>query len=221
MKKNKGASELILSLVVFLMMLQGCSVLPPQSPAPNYYILHCLNNIGQNGPVKGAVSPNHQTLVVGPIEIPTYLQRTQVVIRSKGNGLLVSSFHRWAEPLDSAIERIVAKDIALLSGARIESYPFSMNIPSYEDTLHLRLFVNVYELDTIEEEKKCRLDGEYVMLSPNGDELIRDSFHLASSIKTVSFPEAVRCENGLINQLSKTIWESMAKILHKRSMGKH
>ncbi len=220
MKKNKGPSQLIFFFIVTLLLLQGCSVFPPKSPAPKYYVLHCLNNIRQNAPVKGAVSPNRQTLVVGPIEIPNYLQRTQVVMHLKGNRLLISNFHRWAEPLESAIERILAKDIALLSGMRLETYPFSFNIPSEQNTLYLRLIVNIYELDTVVEQKECRLDGEFTILSSTGAQLIRKAYHFVSNLKTVSFPQAVSCENDLINQLSKTIWESLAKTLHEKNREK-
>ena len=50
-------------------------------------------------------------LVVGPVTMPEYLQRPQIVRRTHGSALDVDDFHRWAEPLKDAVPRVLAQNL--------------------------------------------------------------------------------------------------------------
>jgi hypothetical protein len=54
-------------------------------------------------------------IVVGPVLLPGYLDRSQIVIRSGADRVDLSTFHRWAEPLADGIARTLAEEI----GARV------------------------------------------------------------------------------------------------------
>jgi uncharacterized protein len=53
------------------------------------------------------------TLAVGPVEIPDYLDRHQIVTRAGANELVVSEFDRWAGSLQEEITRSL---VAVLAG---------------------------------------------------------------------------------------------------------
>jgi uncharacterized lipoprotein YmbA len=69
-------------------------------------------------------------LVVGPIGIPAYLDRKQIVTRSGGNELILAEFNRWGRTLESEITgALIAQLQERLSPAGIsavswESVPF-------------------------------------------------------------------------------------------------
>ncbi len=64
------------------------------------------------------------SLGVGPVTIPSYLDRPHLVSRLSGNELRVDDFHQWAEPLKANISRVIAENLSVLTNARhIHSYP--------------------------------------------------------------------------------------------------
>ncbi|MDJ0784692.1 MAG: PqiC family protein [Desulfosarcinaceae bacterium] len=62
---------------------------------------------------------------VGPVYLPTYLDRAQIVTRSGDHTLAVNDFHRWAGPLDEEIQRVLVVSITkALPGAEVLPYPW-------------------------------------------------------------------------------------------------
>jgi uncharacterized protein len=51
---------------------------------------------------------------IGPITLPRYLDRPQIVTRVDHNQLALSEFERWAEPLQDNITRVIGEHLALL-----------------------------------------------------------------------------------------------------------
>lgn len=85
-------------------------------------------------------------LGVGPVTIPAYLDRPQIVTRADGNELLVNDFRQWAEPLRSAITRVIREDLALATGARhVYAHPWSRS-----DAIDFQVTLDVirFEADT-------------------------------------------------------------------------
>ena len=71
-------------------------------------------------------APAEFTLGVGPVTIPGYLDRPQIVTRADGNQLLVDDFRQWAEPLRASITRVMREDLALSTGARhVYAHPWN------------------------------------------------------------------------------------------------
>jgi uncharacterized protein len=61
---------------------------------------------------------------VGPVIMPGYLRRSQIVTRT-GDQLDVAMFHRWAEPLEDGIARVLADEIsARVPTDRIVMFPW-------------------------------------------------------------------------------------------------
>jgi uncharacterized protein len=52
---------------------------------------------------------------IGPVIMPGYLDRIQIVTRTGTDQVDISEFHRWAEPLEDGIARILAQEV----GARV------------------------------------------------------------------------------------------------------
>ena len=95
------------------MLVAGCAT----TPREQFYTL------GDTAPaVTGATST--LTLALGPIDLPQYLDRPQIVSRSGDNRLNVDEFHRWGGALDQEIERVLAAQLAAgLGTQRVYSYP--------------------------------------------------------------------------------------------------
>jgi uncharacterized lipoprotein YmbA len=65
-------------------------------------------------------------LGLGPLRVPDYLSRTQIVTRISSSEVHVDEFNRWAEPIDDAIYRNVAASVdGQVDGLVVVGYPFS------------------------------------------------------------------------------------------------
>ena len=87
-----------------LLVVAGCS----ESPPTHFYTLS-----GMQLPPAGANAP--KTVVgVGPVTLPEYLDRPQIVTRASGNRVVLASFHSWVEPVDSMFTRVLVGNLSSL-----------------------------------------------------------------------------------------------------------
>ena len=91
-----------------LLLVLGCT----SSPASRFYTLSSLQEGGGN-PKK---SPSDQglTIVVGPVKLPEYLDRAEIVARSGSNRIMVSDFDLWAGSLAEDFGEALAENLSVL-----------------------------------------------------------------------------------------------------------
>ncbi len=62
---------------------------------------------------------------LGPLDLPGYLARPQIVTRGTNAEIIINDFRRWAEPVDESIHRIVAANVeSLVDDVIVVSYPY-------------------------------------------------------------------------------------------------
>jgi uncharacterized lipoprotein YmbA len=54
------------------------------------------------------------TIAIGPVRVPDYLDRPQIVTRSGKNELKLSEFDRWAGSFENDVNRVLVEDISSL-----------------------------------------------------------------------------------------------------------
>ena len=95
MTRPARLSRATLCSALVVLLLAGCA----HTPKPNYYVLsgprEVTNSAVRNGPPIG----------LGPITLPDYLDRPQIVTRASDSRLALSNEHRWAEPLAASFSR--------------------------------------------------------------------------------------------------------------------
>ncbi len=103
-----------LPLALLCMLLCGCS----DNRTSNYYRL--------TASAAPAPTGNRPSLGIGPIEVPQYLNRSNLVYSEEANLVTVSSYERWAEPLADGIQRVLGFNLAAsLNTQSIQAYPWS------------------------------------------------------------------------------------------------
>ena len=55
---------------------------------------------------------------LGPLTLPQYLDRPDIVTRAGANQMRLGDFSQWAEPLEPLLTRIMAEDLYALLGAK-------------------------------------------------------------------------------------------------------
>jgi len=96
-------------LLALTCLLPGCISFGKPSPETEYYLLTAEAEV----PANLASAAEKQQLSVGPVLIPEFLDRPQIVTRS-GSRAQISDQQRWAEPLDTSVLRVVSENLERL-----------------------------------------------------------------------------------------------------------
>src|SRR5580658_7436380 len=100
-----------------LCLAAGCSVIPPQpKDQTQYYVLTPMTDPATTPITQTAGMPANISIGLGPIHIPDYLDRSQIVTRSAGNAIKLSETDRWAEPLGAGFGQAMAQDLTAILG---------------------------------------------------------------------------------------------------------
>ena len=90
----------------------GAERLPGDYPPTHFYLLPPRTS-GDTAPPASA-GPRDLTLAVGPVTVPPYLDRPQIVTRTSRAKLTLADFEQWAGPLADTTARVLSEDLALL-----------------------------------------------------------------------------------------------------------
>ena len=120
-----SGNKTILCLLFFL--FAGCA----SSPPPRFYMLSPISKEVQVDHSTGTVSCFN--IGVGPVRLPEYTNRPQIVTRTSQNELSRAQFDLWAEPLAYTLPRVIAENLArLLCINRIYLFPWERSVkPDY------------------------------------------------------------------------------------------
>ncbi|MBW1896025.1 MAG: membrane integrity-associated transporter subunit PqiC [Deltaproteobacteria bacterium] len=110
---------LMLALVALWIALAGCASSPPS----RFYMLTPLHGSEEESTQKA--NERCMLIGVGPIEVPAYLDRPQIITRISQNELDLAEFHKWAEPLKDSLARVLVQNLStLLCTKGVFSFPW-------------------------------------------------------------------------------------------------
>ena len=106
-----------IALCVSSLMLSGCI----RSMPPKFYLLHPMQEAAA-----GKQSAQSLSIGVGPVHMPEYLDRPQIVTRVSPGEVRLAEFERWAEPLKGNFSRVLGENLSqLLATDRIAIFPWT------------------------------------------------------------------------------------------------
>lgn len=118
---NTGAVGLILALA-----FGGC-IATSNSPTPRFYALQAMDESQVSGKFN---IPSSIIIGIGPVKIPEYQNRPQIVTQDANNLITFAQFDRWGEPLDLALLRLVAANLSImLPGVTLATSPWNLDTP--------------------------------------------------------------------------------------------
>src|SRR5450631_3132830 len=88
-------------LVILCLGLGGCISIPA-STTPRFYMLSAIN---ENQVSKKIIIAPDVIIGIGPVKIPEFLDRPQMVTRTKEGMIRFAQFDRWGESLDLGVTR--------------------------------------------------------------------------------------------------------------------
>ncbi len=180
--------------------LAACQSLPT-----NFYLLTPIHESGDGGTANPNIGPS---IGVGPIEIPNYLDRPQIVTTSPSGTVTLGEFDRWAEELQDGFARVLGANLAtLVPTNRITVFPWRRAAAIDYQVL---VQVMAFEPDT---DGSAVLNAHWSVLGPGGTvELLRKETRLrepAAELKSTTYADSVAAMSRTLAILSHEIADSI------------
>jgi hypothetical protein len=103
-------------IAVMLSVLAGCATTPPS----RFYILSPVTADAATQPAGPATA-----IGVGPVDLPKYLNRPQIAVRSGANELFYDETQRWAETLQDNVTAVLTENLSrLVPTDRVAVFPW-------------------------------------------------------------------------------------------------
>ncbi len=110
---------MLLWVVVFGVLAGGCLNLKPQ---PNPTRQFTLSKI-ETDPIVSSLNGNAPTIGFRRIGIPEYLKSNKIALRESIHEINYLPFHRWAEPLESGVARLLGEYLVITGTASATFIP--------------------------------------------------------------------------------------------------
>ena len=202
----------MLTLVVAL-IFAACSVLPPHQDRSHFILLAPSSTQGSVGAQIGEGEKLTSAAIgLGPIQLPEYLDRPELVIRTSPNGFELSGTERWAEPLSDNFRHVLASDLTNLLGTdNIVQYPW---YPGTRLEYTVRVQVQRFEVDT---SKTAVLVARWELRTPQGDQtLTTRDIHLSHAMTSLAGDVAAAALSDELAELAGQIASAVTQIEQQR-----
>lgn len=175
------------SLILASLTLAGCSA----TPATRFYSLASVAPPASESPRPAG---QNQSVAVGSVTLPAYLDRPQVVTRSGVYAVDMAEFDRWSEPLQDMVPRVIAENLSILLGSDQVYLSPRRNLPGL--THQVDIAIDRFDLD----------DQDRVVLAARWDLVERSHDEVVSSRKvTITEAAADRSYDTIVAAMSKAL----------------
>jgi hypothetical protein len=164
-------------------------------------------------------SPHNVVIAIGPVHVPDYLDRPQIVTRSGKNELKLSEFDRWAGSLEADISRVLVENISGFSPA--DSLSVVRWTPYAESRVPASLRVQVI-VDRFEGTlgHSVQLKAQWTIFGSDGGLLRRKESQLTEKVAVSSYNALVAAMSRALGRLSLDIFEGIAPALQSEQARK-
>ncbi len=130
----------VLRCACFIFVLSGCISVPNSLP-PRFYMLQAISD---DQVIQKINIVSDALIAVGPVKIPEYQDRPQIVTQSKEKMLKFAQFDRWGESLGLGVARLIREDLTdMLPGVKLTLYPWDPAV-----LVRYQVVVEIVQLDS-------------------------------------------------------------------------
>ncbi|HEX7629323.1 MAG TPA: PqiC family protein, partial [Candidatus Methylomirabilis sp.] len=188
----------LVGLAATLVWLGGC--LGGTSASPTYYTLTSVEAPAPDSSQAGLA------LGVGPVRLPAYLDRPQLVTRTGRDALNLAEFDLWAEPLKAGVPRVLGNNLAALLGTnRVTAFPWGRShAVQYQIAVDVTRFEGAAGGDVV-------LGARWRILGHDGAELAAKQATITEATGAAGSDALVAAMNRALGALSR----DLAAALHE------
>lgn len=197
MKKSLFLSCSISALVVLILAIAGCISIP-NSPNPRFYMLKAMDKPGAGQTFS---VPAGTIISIGPVDIPEYQNRPQIVTQDKNKMLNVAQFDRWGEQLNIAITRTLIENLTmLLPDANFELFPASFAIP-----VNYQVIVDIVQLESNLNSEVFFAAQWSIIRDTDRKMMLNKRYEASQPVKPNNYSGLVKALNDICASFSKEI----------------
>jgi len=200
MKRHGARHGASLFVSAVALILAGCAGV---ADSTRYYVLSSTS-AGPSGSqrIPASSAAAGVAVGVGPVVIPGYLNRAQIVTRTGGDEVEISMYHRWAEPLDNGIAQVLANELATQIGSeRIAVFPWRGGIARVLD-YQVAVIILRFEGSL---GGQVTLDARWRVVGRDGQELALKRSTLIEPVTGSGYQPLVMGMNRLVGTLAREI----------------
>jgi len=197
-------SQPLAFLIILAWLAIGCGT---TKPARFYLLTSQLSDVES---VQQA-NPSSPMILVGPVRLPEYLNRSQIIRFSTANELKPNEYHRWAEPLENNVARVLAENLRQqLQNDRVLLYP-GLNVRHFD----YRVTIDVIRFD-VDTSNHVVLTANWALLVDHGDEVLRiQQLTVREPVQNRDYGSIVATQSRALGKLSAAMAREINRTIDK------
>lgn len=204
---NRNAA--IVALGILLIAAIGCSTTAPS----RFYTLTPLTNGDEQ--MNQFTAAHGLSVEVGPVMLPKYLDRPQIITRSSPNIVHTAEFDRWAEPLKNGVLRVLVENLShLLEPDRLPVYSWEAATAA---DYRVRVYVSRFDGRL---GGKVFLTAGWTIDNKNNEILMENRATITEASAQSSFEAMVLAESRALAVLSRDIAADVCQVIKGTPCGK-
>ena len=198
----KCRSVFLFGHVVLILLLSGCM---RDSKPSQFYMLNADSGVA--GTVRSPASTQGPVIGLGPIRIPEYLNRPQMIVAVSDNQFQLAENHRWAERLDQNISLALFKALPSQLGTdRIVRYPWSQR-----QAIDYQVGIDILEFN-VDASGQSRLIAQWFIKHKDKPAIDKRSVYQFPA-STTDYTVMVKAQSQCLTKLGQEIAETLRRLM--------
>jgi len=195
----------ILFAGVIAASVMGCSyiaksILAPQKDVSKFYLLTPTADTAAPATGTSQSTNGNFVLGLGPIKLPPYLDRPEVVTRAAPNRLELSKEDRWGESIQNGFTSAMQRNLAAQTGAVVIVFPWYSTVH-----IDMQVQIDIYRCET-DSQGTATLSAKWTILDSTGKNILYTvEAHLTQPSKPGDNTESAAALSRTIGDLSGQI----------------
>jgi uncharacterized protein len=211
MRNASSGPHPLLILGVLATILAGCA-----SPSSQFYQLHAMPE--RTPPTSDPSTGRGITVTIGPVHMPDYLERPQMVTRAGDNELKLSEFHRWAGSLENDVTRVLVEDISGLLPA--DQFSVTRWVPYLDHqrpaSCRVEVFVDRFD-GTLDD--SVVLKAQWVVFGQSSSALLRKESLTKEPVEGDRYDALAAAMSRVLGSVSRDIGDGVLSVCEKVQTG--
>jgi uncharacterized protein len=195
MTSSRPCRFIVLFFALAILIHSGCARTQPA----RFYALTSIPEIAIADPENLIL--NGKTIGVGPVEIPSYLDRPQIVTLKGPHQFHMAEFDRWAGTLKENIGSVIAQNLSvLLPGDQVYVFPWRSVKP-----VQYQVTVRIMRFDAVPGDR-VTLDARWMILEREGrQKLMEQRSRVRVPFSGKGYDDIVSAQSQALAELSRDI----------------
>ena len=191
------------AIILFSFVFSGCLSIP-NSPAPRFHTLRSIDSVAESKKFNLA---SKLIIGIGPVGVPEYQNRPQIVTRDKDGLLNFAQFERWGEALDSSLARLILENLTvMIPQAEFQMFPCDFSIP-----LDYQVIVSLVQLES-QLDKEIFFAAQWTIIDSRAKKMLSTKrFQIRQEIDPHTYVGLAQALSQAVISLSAEIGENLEK----------